>query len=330
MLFRFYFKAWKLLSGELMQDETQFLKLGGRQMKKRIFPLVFAIAMGIIFAGCGGGGGDSSSSTGTVSMNITDAKPYLPLEEVESITITFNEVSFHKSGGRWFTVDTVTKPYTVDLYQFSDGAKTQFVPPVQLESGKYTQVRIGVASATMKYKDEEGVTKTVVLEIPSENLKTDKNFEFNVEGGGAVDLTVDFDLSQSIVVTGTGTYQLKPVLHLVKTEEAWTIKGNITSSEFGDPPAQKEAVVIVYWDSNRSGAFDSGVDEEYTRLSVQKGSSALTTFSIFWLVPQENYYVEVYMKDPGVPAVLKYSKFIKKGDWTSKIYWLEGETVALF
>jgi len=39
-------------------------------------------------------------------------------------------------------------------------------------------------------------------------LKTDKNFEFNVQGGGAVDLTVDFDLSQSIVVTGPGPTNL--------------------------------------------------------------------------------------------------------------------------
>ncbi len=118
-------------------------------MKKGFFPLAFAMAMGIIFGGCGGGGGDSSSSSGTVSMNITDAKPYLSVTDVESVSITFNEVSVHKSGGGWITLDTVTKPYTVDLYQFSDGAKTQFVPPVQLESGKYTQVRIGVTRAAI-------------------------------------------------------------------------------------------------------------------------------------------------------------------------------------
>jgi len=296
-------------------------------MKKIIYYLALALATGMIFAGCGGGSGDSSSSSGTISMNITDAKPVLPVADVESVTITFDEVSVHKSGGGWVTLPAVQQPYTIDLYQFSDGTKTQFVPPVQLESGKYTQVRIGVTSATIKIKDRNDL---LVLEIPSENLKTDKNFEFNVEGGGAVDLTVDFDLSQSIVATGSGTYQLKPVLHLVDTAEAWTIKGNIQSSSFGNPPDQKEAVVIVYRDLGTIGVFDTGVDEEYTRLSVQKGISTLTVFSVFWLVPEENYYVEVYLGDPNVSANLKYHKFINKVDWTSKIFWLEGETVPLF
>jgi len=293
-------------------------------MKKRIFYLVFAIATGIILAGCGGGSGDSSSSTGTISMNITDAKPVLPVSDVESVSITFDEVSVHKSGGGWVALAAVHQPYIIDLYQFSDGTKTQFVPPVQLESGKYTQVRIGVTSGTIRIN---GVDHP--LEIPSENLKTDKNFEFNVQGGGAVDLTVDFDLSQSIVLTGSGTYQLKPVLHLVTTTEAWTIKGNVTSSSFGSPPDQKEAVVIVFWDSNRNGAFDPGVDEEYTRLSVQKGGSDPTEFSVFWLVPNENYYVQVFMGDPNIAANLKYEKFIQTTDWApnSKVFLLDGGTV---
>lgn len=292
-------------------------------MGKIVFCLVFAMTMGVIFTGCGGGS-DSSSSSGTVSVNITDAKPMLPVGNVESVTITFDEVRVHKAGGDWITLPTARQPYTLDLYQFSDGAKTQFVPPVQLESGKYTQIRIGVSSGTIRIN---GVNYP--LEIPSENLKTDKNFEFDVQGGGAVDLTVDFDLSQSIVVTGSGTYRLKPVLHLVNTTEAWTIQGKITSASFGTPPDQKDAVVVVYWDADRSGDFNPGVDEEYTRLKVAKGSSALTEFGVFWLVPNENYYIAVYLGDPSVPANLKYSRFIQKSEWTSKTFLLEGGA-ALF
>lgn len=181
--------------------------------------LLGLVIMAALLGGCGGGdgGGSSSGSSGTVSMNVTDAKPVLPVESVESVIITFDEVSVHKSGGSWVTLATPTNPYTIDLYQFSNGTKTQFVPPVRLDSGKYTQVRIGVASGIIRIG---GVNHT--LEIPSANLKTDKNFEFNVVGGGAVDLTVDFDLSQSIVLTGSGTYQLKPVLHINQTAEAAT------------------------------------------------------------------------------------------------------------
>lgn len=246
-------------------------------MRKDRLLIGLALAMAGFLSGCGGGdGGGSSGSSGTVSMSVTDAKPLLPTTGVESVSITFDEVSVHKSGGGWTTLATATHPFTIDLYQFSNGTRTQFGPPVQIESGKYTQVRIGLTSGTIRIS---GVNHP--LEIPSSNLKTDKNFEFNVVGGGAVDLTVDFDLSQSIVLTGSGTYQLKPVLHLNTTSEAATIQGTIN---FG---SSDQATVIITWDKNENGTFqpasDPNGDEEYTRLAVQKTDPP--PFKVFWLVP---------------------------------------------
>jgi hypothetical protein len=138
------------------QVKLNLLKMGGREMKGRIFYLVFAIATGIILAGCGGGSGDSSSSTGTISMNITDAKPVLPV----------------------------------------------------------------------------------------------------------------------------------------------------------------------------SGTVDSGVDEEYTKLSVPRGSSTATEVSVFWLVPEENYFVQAFMGDANIAANLKYEKFVPTTDWApnSKVFFLKGGT----
>ncbi len=285
-------------------------------MKKGISYMAFAMAMGIIFAACGGGGGgDSSSSSGTLSMNITDAKPFLPVSNVESVSITFNEVSVHKSGGGWNTLATATQPYTIDLYQFSNGAKTQFVPAVQAGSGKYTQVRIGVTKATIKFI---GVDQPVDLEIPSENLKTDKNFEFDVQGGGAVDLTVDFDLSQSIVATGTGTYQLKPVLHIVETKEAAAIEGTI---KWKTPAADGEQVtIIVTWDKynennqiicQEPNPSDPNTDEVYTKILVQESDPS--PFNIFWLVPGEGYFVQVLWGNPDNPKSCSNPIYVAPG-----------------
>jgi len=289
-----------LVSYEIKEKEeimrTRPVQIRGRgvlEMRKRRILLGLALAMGALFSGCGGG--DDSGSSGTISMNITDSKPVLPVppgSEVESVSITFNEVSVHKSGGGWITLDTVKKPYTIDLYLFSDGTKTQFVPPVKIDSGKYTQVRIGVTSAEIKFKD---VDEPLVLEIPSENLKTDKNFEFDVPDEGAVDLTVDFDLSQSIVVTGTGTYQLKPVLHINKTSNAATIKGTINWVN------ATQATVTVTWDKNPDeipNPLDPINDEEYTKITVVRPEGETsTTFEIFWLVPDQGYFVKVESSD---------------------------------
>lgn len=86
------------------------------------------------FLSCGSGDGGSSSSSGTVSMNVTDAKPVLPVDNVESVSIKIEEVSVHKSGGGWITL-TLAKPYTIDLLQFSDGTKTHFSLQFRLNLG---------------------------------------------------------------------------------------------------------------------------------------------------------------------------------------------------
>jgi hypothetical protein len=145
---------------------------------------------------------------------------------------------------------------------------------VQLEPGKYTQLRLGVTKGSLVTTEGEEP-----LEISSEYLKTDKNFDFHVDSGEAVDLMVDFDLSQSIKPKQDG-YQLKPVLHLNETQRAAQIRGSIAESTFLD----SEAEVTVTLDG-----------EEYTKLLVTKTdpSSDPTEFCIFWLVPDNEYTVEV-------------------------------------
>ncbi len=257
--------------------------------------MVFCFALILGSCGSGGGGGDSGShsdshDSGKLSVKITDAKPTLP-PGTEKVLITFDSVSVCKSKGddvdgegEWISLPLPHSPYTIDLLQFADGKTTSLVPPVKLETGHYTQIRIGVSSATIVIS---GVAYSVT--IPSGNLKTDKEFDFMVTGGGAVDLIVDFDLSQSIVVTGSGEFKLKPILHIVQTMEAATIAGQISGATFG---ASIEATVIVTWDRDNSGSLTPG-DEEYTKLSVTKGAIDPTPFNVFWLVPNQSYVVQI-------------------------------------
>jgi hypothetical protein len=253
-------------------------------MVKKFF--LFAILVcGVFLSACGGGGGGGGgSASGSLSVAITDAKPALPAGIVQ-VLVTIDEVSVHQAGGEWASLPLAQTPFTIDLLQFSDGHTTQLVPQVSLTSGKYTQVRLGVQSAMI-------VTDTgqqYPVEVPSGNLKTDKNFDFQVTGGGAVALTVDFDLSQSLVVTGSHKYKLKPVLHLVETGEAATITGSIAAATFG---AETQATIVVTQDNDNSGTLTAG-DKEYTRLVVAKGASDPTLFSIYWLLPDLSYIVDV-------------------------------------
>jgi len=230
-----------------------------------------ALVASILMGGCGGDGDGS----GTLTIGISDAKPSLPVD-AEHVYVTFDEVLVHKAGGDWESLPLPETPYEIDLLQFSDGASTHLVPPVELEAGKYTQIRFGVTEARI----EVASGPDIPLTVPSGFLKTDKNVDFDVEGGRAVDLTVHFDLSQSIVAQGNGQYHLKPVLHLQETQAAAKIQGSITAASFG---GLAEAVVTVEFQS-----------EPYTRVVVEKPDlTDPILFSIFWLVPNQAYHVEV-------------------------------------
>lgn len=255
------------------------MKFSGRSLAALAMVSILSILIG-----CGGGGGSGSSggsSTGTVSMSITDAKPVLP-DNVTNCSVTIDEVSVHSSEGGWETLDMVRTPFTIDLLHFSDGITAEFVPPARLSSGSYTQVRLSVVSASLRFNDDSA--QEVELTIPSENLKTDKNFLFEVGPKTAVDITIDFDLSKSIVVEGPAanpSYKLKPVLHIVDTELAATIVVTVITN-----PLFVDKAWVTVLSKDTAGDYT----QEYTKVEITADD---LPYPIYWLVPDEDYLVEI-------------------------------------
>ena len=251
----------------------------------KYFILYCLVSFSFFVVACGGGGGGGGSSdSGTVTMSVTDAKPLLP-ENVTNLFVEFSEVWVHKSGEGWRQLTLVESPYSIDLLQFQDGNTTELVPPTKLDSGKYTQVRIAVRSATLRFNNG-GITEDRTIEIPSENLKTDKNFIIDVTEGSAVDMVIHFDLGMSVVASGPASnpsYKLKPVLHLFDEPlKAATIEGSIDNLSFG---ASGKATINLIAESNQ---------EEYTRVEIlQSPTTDSTEFSIFWIVPVQSYTVQI-------------------------------------
>jgi hypothetical protein len=100
----------------------------------------------------------------------------------------------------------------------------------------------------------------------------------------AVDITVDFDLSKSIVVEGpaiTPSYKLKPLMHIVETAEAATIEGFIANGSFG---ADFVEISVV----------ERSTGEDYTKVKVEMATSGTeTSYSIFWLLSNRAYTVKI-------------------------------------
>ena len=123
-------------------------------------------------------------------------------------------------------------------------------------------------------------------------LKTDVPVDHEVIDAGTIHFISHFDLSRSIVATGSGKYKIKPIIHLFdEVQEGATICGSIDATTFvGDPP--EDVVVSVIRDSN---------GETYTQARVTRESTTdPTDFCIFWIVPDESYLVEVDGDGDGV------------------------------
>ena len=76
-------------------------------MNTKVIYTLFSV-MSLVFLGGCGGGGDSGSSTGTgtVSLDIADAKPFIDgAEQPDELWVSFEAVRVHTSGGGWVSLD---------------------------------------------------------------------------------------------------------------------------------------------------------------------------------------------------------------------------------
>ena len=241
---------------------------------------VLCAAMSLVFlVGCGSSGGPG---TGVVSMDIADARPFIDGAQPDEIRIVFDKVYVHTSGGGWVPLDLPETPLEINLLAFSDGVKTELATATRIPAGHITQIRFEIASAKMVFyatPPDPNLEETIDLDVPSGTLKTDQQIDWTLTDGGSMSLTVHFDLSRSIVLSGE-IYKLKPVLHLFNNEpdEAATVCGSIDTGSFvGDGDPQKVVVNVL-----RNGV------ETYTLVTVPKASdTGPTDFCIYWLVPLE-------------------------------------------
>ena len=278
------------------------------KLQRLLIFLIIASSFLMITA-CGGVGG-SPISYGEVIVYMTDTNPLLPegAGNVTNLFITFTGISVHKSGGGWISLPMAEDPpHTVDLLQFINRNTTEIVPPFLLEYGKYTQIRLKIERAKIRFDDDPNTDSPVI--IPPAYLKADENFIFNVNESRPINIIIDFDLSQSLVVTdsfGKPSYKLNPVLHIVRAAEAATIKGEIAQGSF--IVGQNAEVTVFIPNSGVQGGY-----KEYTKIEVSESDKGPTKFSIYWLVPDQDYRVEIKF-DPEFGNGIDFSEDVSAND----------------
>ena len=141
----------------------------------------------------------------------------------DAVNIVVTRVEAHLSGADstsgWVVLSDSTATY--DLLVLRNGVSAVLADSV-LPAGNYTQLRLIVGDGSTVVVD--GMTHP--LEIPSGTQTGVKlNHPFSIPAGGIVELTLDFDADRSVIQTGSGDYQLQPVIRVQATTASGSISG---------------------------------------------------------------------------------------------------------
>jgi hypothetical protein len=162
-------------------------------------------------------------SNGAVAVAVKDVKQKLRgLGDATELKVKITEIKVHAaSGGNesinetddsgWITIFEGEK--TVDILSYTDTIAV--IAEKELESGKYTQLRMHIDSGSIKIYNTytQVYNKTFPINIPSKELKF--VHPFTIEEGKKVVITLDFDVVESVTkkdtVIGIGiTYRFDP------------------------------------------------------------------------------------------------------------------------
>ncbi len=157
---------------------------------------------------------------GTIEIRVTDPG----VAGVISAIVTAENISIHKVGGGWVTI--IPGPVTFDLVELAETGGEQILGEVSIATANFTGIRMDVTSVSGNTTANVEYT----AEVPSGKLRIVG--PFNVERGVKTILTLDFDLTKSLIMTGAGKFLFKPVLHVKVAHSSPQATGEELSIEY--------------------------------------------------------------------------------------------------
>jgi Domain of unknown function (DUF4382) len=227
----------------------------------KLIVLALSLTIMTLISGCGGGG-TTSASTGVLSLSMTDAPPKLG-DDVTEVNIAVIGIEYNHDGN-WTNADDF-EPQTFNLLDLQNG-KSLHLGDMILPAGHYTEIRFILAApekeSDVKSNPDCNITfedgTSVPLFVPSGGQSGYKGKgEFDITANAKVEVTADFDVQKSIVVTGNRKYLLKPVIRLVVTELSGVINGTVV--DVADYNTTTDSLVVYTY---TSGTYDVSEEDE--------------------------------------------------------------------
>ena len=196
-------------------------------MKKyQLFVLLFALTAGFVSCSKDDDSGSAEEGTAHVAVKLTDAPGdyegvYLDVEEVMINTSTEADAE-----AGWETIAT-RDDEPINLLDLTGGV-TELLAEADLPAGYLSQIRLVLGENN--YLVENGSTQQIMLNTPSAEqsglkLKIDQELEADAE----YTFILDFDVDKSVVSTGSGSYNLKPVIRTSVEENSSSITGTVVA-----------------------------------------------------------------------------------------------------
>lgn len=182
---------------------------------KKLF--LFAAILSLTFFACKKDANNSAGSTSNVTVKLTDAPGAF-----DAVILSIKSVVIVTDKGEQ-TLDVNGGP--IDILRFREGRDT-ILANKDIPAGTIQQVRL-VLNDTGNKVIVAGISYD--LTTPSGQTSGVKlNVHDNLTAGIAYTMRLDFDAAQSIVLTGSGKYVLKPVIRAIPEAVSGALSGVVS------------------------------------------------------------------------------------------------------
>ncbi len=144
------------------------------------------------------------SNLGRAVIAVTDAPA--TLQNVQSVTVTINQVELQGANQGWITVSET--PKQVDLMQLKQASAMTLLADVNLPPDTYNKIRLNISQALVQVAGQAAKE----AKLPSNKMELVGKLVVSADQTST--LVVDFELDKSLHVTGNGQYILTPVIKL--------------------------------------------------------------------------------------------------------------------
>lgn len=203
----------------------------------------------------------AQSAQGEIKMYLVDNPA-----EFDAVNIVVTEVSVHQadtdSMSGWTVINNTTR--TFNLLTLANGAST-VLGDTQLNPGHYTQLRLKIGSGSTVVVNGQ----TYPLDVPSGSQSGIKlNHSFDIAANTLYELTLDFDASRSIHVTGNNQYKLSPVIRVAANVTSGAISGVVN-------PASAKAMVSTLAGTDTVSTAADSISGAFKLMALPAGTYAV-------------------------------------------------------